>query len=367
MSGSRYHYMDYLRAFLIIGGVFYHAGLIYSIDSNWRVVSDNSHQLFNLLTELVSSFRMPSFFLVSGFFCAYSFSSSVNTLSHSQILKKRLLCFVVPFVIMSITIQPIQYLFKLKFEVDIYELKLWESYLEKEEYISHLWFLVNLVAYYLIVYLTFKYLNLVKPLLENICLKYNFLVLCFLLALLFTAFYSICYFINKILPDLPVVNFLAIAKYVFFFLMGYYLFICNYSVSKNVFSLKNGCIGIVVSMLFLACNNYIQNNVFDIFSFYIVGILTSVFLLASFSRLFQRENILVNKVTNASYSIYIFHQIIIIALSYFIVDSFSSSPLEYISLVFLSIAITIVVHYLIIERFPAVAFLYNGKSRNIKR
>jgi len=66
----RFHYMDNLRAFAMVLGLFYHAALAYSpfMDSLWMAASTDNSQLLDWLAWLSHAFRMPLFFMVAGFF-----------------------------------------------------------------------------------------------------------------------------------------------------------------------------------------------------------------------------------------------------------------------------------------------------------
>ena len=66
---SRRHDLDALRAIAMLLGIALHAALAYS-DVPWVVQDSQKNELFGLLFIAVHGFRMPLFFLVSGFFTA---------------------------------------------------------------------------------------------------------------------------------------------------------------------------------------------------------------------------------------------------------------------------------------------------------
>lgn len=76
MSGQgtkRLHYMDHLRAHMMLLGLVFHGALSYSHVKEgevWTYVESASHSLFDILCSLTHLFRMPAFFLVAGFFAA---------------------------------------------------------------------------------------------------------------------------------------------------------------------------------------------------------------------------------------------------------------------------------------------------------
>jgi peptidoglycan/LPS O-acetylase OafA/YrhL len=67
---QRIHYLDNLRAFAMILGVFYHASLAYAavVQDVWVVKDSGSSVALSLFGTLSHLFRMPLFFAIAGFF-----------------------------------------------------------------------------------------------------------------------------------------------------------------------------------------------------------------------------------------------------------------------------------------------------------
>ena len=66
---QRIHFLDVARALLMLLGIPYHAALVYETTS-WLVSSPNKIPSLTLLPAVLSAFRMPGFFLIAGFFAA---------------------------------------------------------------------------------------------------------------------------------------------------------------------------------------------------------------------------------------------------------------------------------------------------------
>ena len=149
----RYDYMDSLRATLIIAGVFFHAALPYRVSGHWNVQEAAGAVGFDYLTVTLSYFRMATFFMVAGFFCAMTFS--IRTASSN--LRRRLTVFSVPLLTFVVAIQPIQFALRwsqenfVKGGSPVGSSEFWRAYLSTGAFISHLWFLVNLIVYYVLV------------------------------------------------------------------------------------------------------------------------------------------------------------------------------------------------------------------------
>lgn len=93
----RYHYMDNLRALAMLVGVLFHASLAYSpmMQNLWMAASPDNSAYVDVIAWFSHTFRMPLFFLVSGFF-ALLLISKIGTVGFIKQRAKRIL---LPFVI----------------------------------------------------------------------------------------------------------------------------------------------------------------------------------------------------------------------------------------------------------------------------
>lgn len=94
---NRIHYMDNLRAFAMILGVFFHAAIANGpmLEEVWLTASPQNSALFDIFAYFAHAFRMPLFFLIAGFFAALL----VNKRGLGAMLKNRLLRVTLPFII----------------------------------------------------------------------------------------------------------------------------------------------------------------------------------------------------------------------------------------------------------------------------
>jgi len=73
MSTERIEYLDALRAFALILGVVFHAGLSFMpVFIGWAVMDINTSPAISIFSLVSHSFRMPLFFLIAGFFTCMS-------------------------------------------------------------------------------------------------------------------------------------------------------------------------------------------------------------------------------------------------------------------------------------------------------
>ena len=68
VNDERLHYLDAMRSILMILGIVLHSANVFS-DSDWAIQNIDTSVYFSYLVEVIHLFRMPAFFIVSGFFC----------------------------------------------------------------------------------------------------------------------------------------------------------------------------------------------------------------------------------------------------------------------------------------------------------
>ena len=100
---TRRHDLDALRAGAMLLGVCLHAMMAYS-GIAWIVMDNRQNHIFQLVIELIHGFRMPLFFLISGFFTAMLACRQGS----GGMLKNRAARILIPFVISVVTIIPLE-------------------------------------------------------------------------------------------------------------------------------------------------------------------------------------------------------------------------------------------------------------------
>lgn len=147
-SSQRLHGLDFLRVSLLILGVFYHVSLVFKVDSDWRVFSDNSSVLFNYFSDLTSLFRMSTFFVISGFF----FSIVSLRKKNNEWFYERVKFLLVPIISVAFSFNILMVLSYSDFN-HIFTVE----YFRSTEWLAHLWFLSNLIIYNFIFHYIFKH------------------------------------------------------------------------------------------------------------------------------------------------------------------------------------------------------------------
>ncbi len=160
----RYHYLDNLRAMAMLVGVFFHAGLAYSpvMEEVWISADGGGSFLMEMFLWVSHMFRMPLFFLISGFF-AHMLIKKRGVLG---LLKNRALRILLPFLIFLplVIVSSILLCFYAYDQLGIRTplLSLLVSALRGQSDVSpslttsHLWFLFNLLEFYVVIALLYK-------------------------------------------------------------------------------------------------------------------------------------------------------------------------------------------------------------------
>ncbi len=93
----RYHYMDNLRALAMLLGVFFHAAIAYSPIFNdiWLPSNTSNSVAMDSVAWFTHLFRMPLFFLIAGFFSCYM----IEKRGIGGLLKNRALRVLLPFIV----------------------------------------------------------------------------------------------------------------------------------------------------------------------------------------------------------------------------------------------------------------------------
>lgn len=146
-TAARLHYLDAMRSVLMLLGVVLHAARPYDSHA-WRVKDEARLALLDGLVWVIHLFRMPAFFVVAGFFAMYL----LGRRDTPTFLRERFRRVLIPFVATLITVNVAQVW------VTVGDgggagflqgalLPAWAS----GSWVSHLWFLALLAVYFLVV------------------------------------------------------------------------------------------------------------------------------------------------------------------------------------------------------------------------
>lgn len=345
---NRIVYMDTLRAFLMILGVFYHAALIYRLraDNLWRINSPETHIAFNYFAELVHSFRMPAFFIIAGFFAAML----ISKYGVSVFARNRYVRLGVPLLFLGLAINPFMALSSANVAMSPLSLAYWLS----GEWLAHLWFLQNLIIYTVIIFLIYKLYPRIEQHIEWMELNYGWLLGIFAV-----------WGLLSLTTHMPGWGFVyddkAIVRYFPFFAFGLVCF-KNKLVARNFIRRRLNYL-MVFSFLLASVTlreyafwHYVEGPLLSIHGLACAGVLIQVF--QSLSGLYNQT---IRDISDASYTIYLLHQPLIVWFGYLIVGIEINIFLEYLILTIFTCLFCFFFHHGLVKKVPLIAFLFNGK------
>jgi glucan biosynthesis protein C len=352
----RYHGLDLARAVFMSLGVIYHSAKVYQADGGWRVSAPEGHPAFNALAMIIHDFRMPAFYIIAGFF----FVLIVEKYGKKRSFFDRTLKLGVPLLFVGLTFNFIMN--KLSYN---HTFSSGADYYIKGEWLGHLWFIGNLLFY------TAVSLPFVQYFISEKSRQFRAITLAFI-AFVAAPFLSLCFsIVGKELYDSDFL-FLSFEK-IYYYFPFYFLGIFFYSVRSKFLSLLN----LKVSLFLLACA--VVANVLSGWTEIaelswslkeIVRRSGTIFLaisLIGFLNAFARDSKFIQKHVEASYTIYLLHQPLIIILFYVI----SLVELNAItSFLILSLSVYLLcylVHQKVVRQNTVLLFLLNGVYRPLHK
>jgi glucan biosynthesis protein C len=364
-------YMDAARSILIMLGVALHAGNIYAADTDW-LVNDADSRFFLLLTDFLHLFRMPAFFIISGFFCAYT----LPRYTPARFLRVRMTRLMVPFLAAAVTLNGAQILISHYVTVEGVRplatplpLSFWFS----SGWVYHLWFLLNLGVYFLLVVAVVatpaarrsieRFTTWIEPRLQPKLVTWLGLVV--LPACAIEALDVLGWLVPALHQDFlwfgpP----LTLLYYAVFFLTG--MILCRFRVLLDLFT-KPG-IGLV-ALLPVAVFTYVMvapgrslvAKAEVNFAHALLVMLLCQLVLLLFKALADRPSRTFQYLADASYSIYLFHHILVVLTGIALLASSLPPMVEFLIVTAVTVAVSLGIHHFVVLRVPLVRFLFNGK------
>lgn len=373
------HYWDPLRALLMLLGIPYHASLIYSHALPWDIKDFDTSPLLSALGAVLSTFRMPAFFVVAGYFS----TMVIGKKGKMRWLRQRFLRLGVPFIVAVLLLGPSQ-LFLLELagvaKGDIPADRLLESLpgllRPSEQWIMHLWFLPALIVYSILL-ASLLFLTEHQPLahakdwfdsLRQRHATLFFAALCTAPILWELMIYGSGLLAAKNGSRLFLLYERAsdpYARYLPFFLVGALLHRDRALFHRfHQTGLLTGIVaaGAIATSVSLRLQNPLSNSALLVLVSAIAAVATSRLLIDLACRYFDRPNRFARRMTDASFTIYLFHHPLIYAFGTLFI-LFALPPILEFAII---VAATTVVAYMlhqVIRLSPLVLFLFNGIRR----
>jgi len=343
-------------------GVVLHSAQIYNPKQSWAIYSENSLPIAGYLVSIINTFRMPSFFVISGFFCLLT----LEKYGFWHFLSNKARRIIIPLVSTAVLLNSLQ-IFILSqsgwYDFDIFK------YLNDYKFISHLWFLNNLIIYFLITAFFCRFLQVlnikrfVQFNIQNLD-KSPFLFI-FIMPFFSVFILSLNYFGFPLYSSLGFFCYYVLLKYSPYFIFG--LLLWKYKNIMNLLSeIKMYALFFLIlvlsfikgsqietdSILWKAINTYLDALLVWIFIF---------FIFAVFMKYFNQKSNWSSYLSSASYTIYLFHHVLVIIFGLFFIDLGVSPLLGLIVIVLLTSFVTVLIHNYLISRYELARALFNGR------
>lgn len=350
---ERYHGLDLTRAVLMVLGVIYHTALVYRENRIWRVNADTGHIVFNFLASFLADFRMPAFYVVAGFFVAFT----VRKYGTQKSMKDRMIRLAVPMIFIGFTFNPLMHILSVNIESPI-----GIKYFLFGEWLAHLWFIGNLLVYcYLsllwIRYCTTDYSKRTSPI----------TVILFIFLIIPTAYILIPMIGKKFYSgDFLFISFERLYAYFPYYVLGT-IFFC---IRTLIFQLMTPRFSILLALFYISMQ-FATLQIPPDFSWTVKAIFIqsantalALFFISSLNS-FKRKSRLVDNLVASSYTVYLLHMPVIVVLFHAIG---SLTPNPFINFLVISITTYFMCHYFhhLILASPQskwLLYLFNGQQK----
>lgn len=365
----RYHGLDALRGFAMMLGIVLHAALSYFLaESGYGVFWPQDNQqspLSQYIFDFIHSWRMPTFFILAGFFAHLVLERRSTKHFFRDRIKRILLPFIIFGIVMA-TILPtiwdlgIERTFKFTNPIDIPL---------GDQTIGHLWFIYHLIYLYAIL-LAARWIasKIKKPIPLGRVLLWTFVnrwqaPFIILIAFVITALYTVGNEDKKLWPIDPFDFIYSLTP----FLFGYGLYKRRQLVNQLASNQLLIPTLIVATVSFIA-QEWLQQIVGDddaLGLLLILAIATSTVcyslgLIGLFQRIFTTQSDKIRWIADSSYWVYIMHLPVVLLVAYSLFELNWPAELKFIIVCVITAGLGFLTYWIFI-RYTIIGTMLNGK------
>ncbi len=364
----RIYYMDSLRSVLIIMGIFLHAANVYHVDGSWMITDPEQHIVFNYLTHFIHLFRMPAFFILSGYFSLFIY----QRYGVKKYFRYRLRQIIIPVLVIGLVVNSLQGALLYYGESSIFNGRSFvDGYLFSGAWISHLWFLVFLLIFIIL-------LGLIMPILDRSTISTTGRAADYFrehkawVIFLFPVYFVVVKAAATVMPGLFQRNFYGFWAVDLFFYAYYFAFGVLLRRHEGMLDSMVGRynrLAIVVALLCwgglsLIGTSSLPGRIVEIYAQNLLSVILIFLVWHFFQRFFNKPSRWIEGLSKSCYSIYLFHHILIIAFGLLFVPLAVSPVIKFALVTVLTLVITTSFHFGVVEKFAAARLLFNGKKTN---
>lgn len=362
-SGSvRYNHLDSLRAILMMMGILVHTGTL------------EKSAVFDAVTFFSGIVRMDAFFIISGFMSLML----IRKYGGPATVKRRLITIGIPFTVALVLLNPVtNYLIYIYHNdpISIF------TYLTTQDgadtdgpmvWHLHLWFLICLLIYGVLTPVVAKSIDLVAGFSMFSGLKirpsFQFALICILVPIACLA----SRVVYELIFETAVTNtgFAFVLRSTLYYFPFFCLGMVLYKIRDllDIFTRFHPVhLVLGIGMLFLSYQYFddlpkLAAETLRLVSEAYIAIALSSTLFFLFEYFLRDENPVFRYLSDASYSVYLFHFITIYAMAQVLGAIFGETQLFLFVIVVVTFAITLFIHHFVILRVGFLRFLFNGKS-----
>ncbi len=379
-SSSRQPYLDWLRIAAILGVLFFHSAMPFMSDENWHISNAERSDLLSEFNFLLSRFRMPLLFFISGAVSYYMLKKYSGRYFVSQRFKRLM----IPLLFGMLVIVPPQiYLERVaqgytgsfwQFYPSIFEGK---PYPEGNTSWHHLWFILYLFIYDLVSVPVFKWLlfgkgkKFTEEKLGWLAKGKRIYLLMIPSMIAFAALILHFPQKNNLVDDW------AMFIYWYLFVILGYLVMCNLELIDSL--VRNRRFSMLLAFGSLILINYIRWNdwrpsqtlgdnwqqspvTYVYLSIYPLIAWSWIMMLVGYAKKYlDKPHRISQYASQAIYPFYILHQTVIVILAFYMVKVNESILAKYIFIVSFTFALTLFIYHILIRPYPIVRLLFGMK------
>lgn len=338
-TAERLHHLDALRGIIMVLGVVLHAALVYSTWGSWVVSDPERSPIFNLIFDGIHAFRMPAFFLLAGFLCVPGLKKGV-----APFLRTRNLRLILPLAATALLLNSLQAFLA-------YGPDRWWSEYSGGRWVSHLWFLLDLIVFTYLAVLVWAVLPRLDrwrpPLLGGAVIL--------VLPLGSAAIRWACD--RWLTPGYKIGGFLSLYDLLYYF--PFFLYGMLERPSEDPARLRR--LAAWSSGLFIVVMLIPKYKLPVPYTDAAIAWSTSVLCLYIGLKCLSRPVRWLRSLADASYTIFLFHQVIVVALALALMHTSLPLAAKFTIVVTLAFALSYAIHRYLVEPIPLLALVFNGR------
>ena len=376
-DSKRLFFLDWLRIAAILGVLFFHSAMPFAAESDWHIKNSETSELFLEFNFFLSKFRMPLLFFISG--AVAHLILQRKTSSEFIILRvKRLL---IPVAFGMLLIVPVQvYMERINQGftgnfADFYPTVFTSGGYPKGNLSwHHLWFIVYLFVYDLLMAPIFKLIANKGnnwPLINFLSRGKKIYFLILPSVVLFTAMVGYFPQTHNLVND-----WWWFIYWLLFFVAG---FLCLRFPGLLSSLEANRRLSLTIGVLMLFFINYLRWNDLEpvplsggilsrildygYTSLYAITAWTWVFAIIGYGkRYLNKSHRSLSYLNTAAYPFYILHQTVIVVIAFYVVKTNDTIMAKYVFVVIATFLTTMFIYHLFIRPFAITRFLFGGKT-----